>query len=231
MIQIRRSNERGHAQHGWLDSYHTFSFAGYHDPKFMGFRSLRVINQDVINGGTGFPTHPHRDMEIITYMIRGDLAHRDSMGHQAKIERGEVQYMSAGTGITHSEFNANADQAAELLQIWIIPPKEGLPTRYGQKNFLEKFKENKLVKVLSPDGADDSVQVFQNANLYVGWLKPQELNLDLKKERYGWVQVVSGELEVEGEKLGAGDAAALSQLSNPKLKILKDSEFLFFDLE
>lgn len=231
MIQIRRSLDRGHAQHGWLDSYHTFSFAGYQDPKFMGFRSLRVINQDVINEGSGFPTHPHRDMEIITYMIRGELAHKDSMGHQAKIERGEVQYMSAGTGITHSEFNANMDQEAELLQIWIIPPKEGLPTRYGQKNFLEKFKENKLIKVLSPDGSEDSVQIFQNANLYVGWLKAQELELSLEIDRHGWLQVVNGVVEIEGEKLGAGDAAALSKVKNPNLKVLKDSEFLFFDLE
>jgi quercetin 2,3-dioxygenase len=231
MIQIRRSLDRGHAIHGWLDSYHTFSFADFYDPKFMGFRALRVINQDVINGGTGFPTHPHRDMEIITYMIRGDLAHRDSMGHQAKIERGEVQYMSAGTGITHSEFNANLDSEAELLQIWIIPPKEGLPTRYGQKSFLEKFNENKLVKVLSPDGSEDSLQIYQNANLYVGWLKAQELQLSLENDRHGWLQVVKGEIEIEGEKLGAGDAAALSKIKNPKLKVLKDSEFLFFDLE
>ena len=231
MIQIRKSQDRGHANHGWLDSFHTFSFAGYYDPKFMGFRSLRVINQDIIKGGAGFPTHPHRDMEIITYMIRGDLAHRDSMGHQAKIERGEVQYMSAGTGITHSEFNANLDREAELLQIWIIPPKESLPTRYGQKSFLDKLKDNKLVKVLSPDGSEDSVQIAQNARLYVGWLQAQELDLLLDKNRYGWLQVVSGEVEIEGEKLAAGDAAAILDVANPKLKIVKDAEFLFFDLE
>ncbi len=231
MIQIRRSQERGHAEHGWLDSYHTFSFAGYYDPKFMGFRSLRVINQDVIMGGAGFPTHPHRDMEIITYMIKGTLVHRDSMGHQAKIERGEVQYMSAGTGITHSEFNANANTQAELLQIWIVPPKEALPTRYGQKNFKEKFAQNKLVKVLSSDGSDDSVQIFQNASLYVGWLGPQELILPLAQNRHGWIQVVKGEIEIAGEKLFAGDALALSEVNNPLLKVLVESEFLFFDLE
>lgn len=231
MIQIRRSLDRGHAQHGWLDSYHTFSFAGYYHPSHMGFRSLRVINQDLIVGGSGFPTHPHRDMEIITYMIRGTLAHRDSMGHIATIERGEVQYMSAGTGITHSEFNANTDLEAELLQIWIIPPKEALPTRYGQKNFKEKFAENKLVKVLSPDGSDDSVQIFQNASLYVGWLAPQELTLPLALSRHGWLQVVKGEVEIKGEKLFAGDAIALSELEHPQLKVLSPSEFLFFDLD
>lgn len=231
MLQLRRSLERGHAQHGWLDSYHTFSFAGYYDPRFMGFRSLRVINQDVIIGGSGFPTHPHRDMEIITYMIRGTLAHRDSMGHTAKIERGEVQYMSAGTGITHSEFNANTNKDAELLQIWIIPPKEGLPTRYGQKNFKDKFQENRLVKVLSPDGSDESLQIFQNASLYVGWLMPQELTLPLAPSRYGWLQVVKGEVEIAGSKLQAGDALALSNLQDPQLRVLSESEFLFFDLE
>lgn len=231
MIQIRRSQERGHAEHGWLDSYHTFSFASYYHPKFMGFRSLRVINQDVIVGGSGFPTHPHRDMEIITYMIRGTLAHRDSMGHTAKIERGEVQYMSAGTGITHSEFNANTDLEAELLQIWIIPPKVALPKRYGQKNFKEKFAENQLVKVLSPDGSDESVQIFQNASLYVGWLDPQALTLPLARSRHGWLQVVKGEVEIQGEKLFAGDAIALSEIEHPQLKVLSSSEFLFFDLE
>ncbi len=230
MIQIRRSNERGHAKHGWLDSHHTFSFAGYYDSKFMGFRSLRVINQDVILGGSGFPTHPHRDMEIITYMIKGTLAHRDSMGHEAKIERGEVQYMSAGTGITHSEFNAHSDEEAELLQIWIIPPKEGLPTRYGQKSFLDKFKENKLVKVLSPDGSNESVQIFQNSSLYVGWLSAQEIKLNLPQNRHGWLQVVKGDLEIEGENISAGDAVALWDIENPSLKIKSESEFLFFDL-
>ncbi len=230
MLTIRRSNERGLAQHGWLKSHHTFSFADYYDPHHMGFRNLRVINQDVIEGGTGFPTHPHRDMEIVTYMISGALTHRDSMGHTEVIRRGEVQYMSAGTGVAHSEFNASQSEVAHLLQIWIIPQQMGLAPRYGQKSFLPQLQQGKLIKVLSADGSDDSIQIQQDAKLWVGWLSPQRLSLPLAENRHGWLQVVSGELELKGETLRAGDAVALSAEASPTLEVLSAAEILFFDL-
>lgn len=230
MIHIRRSLERGHANHGWLDSYHTFSFAGYYDPRFMGFRTLRVINEDQIEGGQGFGTHPHKDMEIITYMVEGDLAHKDSMGNTEVIRRGEVQYMCAGTGITHSEFNPSAHKKAHLLQIWIEPQEKNLTSSYGQKSFLAQFASKKLIKVLSKDGSDGSIKIHQNASLYIGWLNSQKLQLPIESSRYGWLQVVKGEVQLNDYNLKAGDAASFNELSFPEIEIKGDSEILFFDL-
>lgn len=229
MMKIRRSQERGHAEHGWLDSYHTFSFAGYYDPKHMGFRGLRVINQDRIAGRGGFPTHPHRDMEIITYMVDGELTHQDSMGNKEVIQRGEVQYMCAGTGVAHSEYNAT-DKEAHLLQIWIMPQEQNLKPAYGQKSFLPEFKTGKLVRVLSPDGVDGSVAIKQDAQLWVGWLAPQTLALPLTKDRHGWLQVVKGEVKIKGETLKPGDAVALTNEEKPEMEAVGETEILFFDL-
>jgi redox-sensitive bicupin YhaK (pirin superfamily) len=229
MMKIRRSHERGHAQHGWLDSYHTFSFASYYDPQHMGFRGLRVINQDRIAGLSGFPTHPHRDMEIVSYMVAGELTHKDSMGNVEVIRRGEVQYMCAGTGVAHSEYNA-AEKEAHLLQIWIQPQELGLKPAYGQKSFLPEFNTGNLVRVLSPDGAEGSVAIKQDAQLWVGWLTPQTLALPLTKERHGWLQVVKGTVKIHGEALTAGDAVALSLEDHPTLETEEAAEVLFFDL-
>ncbi|MFP5489852.1 MAG: pirin family protein [Bacteriovoracia bacterium] len=230
MIKIRRSAERGQADHGWLKSHHTFSFAGYYDPKHMGFRNLRVINQGYVAGGGGFPTHPHRDMEIVTYMVEGELTHRDTMGNQEVIRRGEIQYMCAGTGVAHSEYNANTDKTAHLLQIWIEPQATGLKPAYGQKSFLPQFAQGELVRVLSPDGIDGSVAINQDANLWVGWLKAQKLKLPLKKERHGWLQIVSGVVKIHNETLVAGDAVAISGEADTEIETSDKTELLFFDL-
>ncbi|MBY0517854.1 MAG: pirin family protein [Bacteriovoracaceae bacterium] len=230
MLKIRKSNERGAGDHGWLKSYHTFSFADYYDPSNMSFRTLRVINEDKIAGGGGFPTHPHRDMEIVTYMIEGELAHRDSMGNSEVIRRGEVQYMCAGTGIAHSEFNAHQDKEAHLLQIWIMPDKTQLKPGYGQKSFMDEFSKGHLVKVLSSDGSDGSVKIHQDAKLWVGWLKPQTLTLPLSSHRHGWLQVVKGEIEMAGNLLKAGDAVAMSNENDPQISLKNNAEILFFDL-
>jgi redox-sensitive bicupin YhaK (pirin superfamily) len=230
MFKIRRSEERGAGDHGWLKSYHTFSFAEYYDPSFMSFRTLRVINEDKIAGGGGFPTHPHRDMEIVTYMIDGELVHKDSMGNSEVIRRGEVQYMCAGTGIAHSEFNAHQDREAHLLQIWIMPDKTQLKPGYGQKSFLDEFSKGNLVKVLSSDGSDGSVKIHQDAKLWVGWLKPQTLSLPLSSLRHGWLQVVKGEIEMAGNILKAGDAVAISSEADPQISLTNEAEILFFDL-
>ena len=172
MLTIRRSEERGHADHGWLDTYHTFSFADYHDPDFMGFGPLRVINQDVVQPGQGFGSHPHRDMEIVTYVIEGVLEHRDSMGTGSRIRPGEVQLMSAGTGVTHSEFNASRSEALELLQTWVIPARRGTEPRYEQRAFPAQERRNRMRLVVSPDGAQGSLTIGQDVRLYAATLGP-----------------------------------------------------------
>ncbi len=231
MMKIRRSHDRGHARHGWLESFHSFSFAGYYDPRHMGFRRLRVINQDLIAPSSGFPTHPHRDMEIISYLVEGQLAHRDSMGHTEVITRGEVQYMSAGTGVAHSEYNPSLDERAHLLQIWIEPQQLGLKPRYAQRSFLKEFEGGGLVQVLSPDGAAGSLEIHQDARLHIAWPKEKSsIMLPLKKDRHGWLQVVRGEIAIGDQVLGPGDAAAISGEENPVLEASAQSEFLFFDL-
>ena len=236
MITVRKSAERGHAQHGWLDTYHTFSFADYYDPNFMGFRGLRVINEDRVKGGEGFPTHPHRDMEILTYILSGSLEHRDSMGTGEVIHPGELQRMSAGTGITHSEFNASPKDPVHLLQIWILPSRQGIKPSYQQVT-LPAAKLDGLHLAASPGaGGDDAVHIESDVRLYIGRLAGQKsLQAQLAAGRYGWLQVARGSVAVNGVKLEAGDGAAISQ--ETKLTISHEAkagngaaEILFFDL-
>ena len=230
MKTIRRANERGHAQHGWLDTYHTFSFADYYDPKWMGFRSLRVINDDLVMPGMGFGTHPHRDMEIITYILSGSLAHKDSMGNGRVIRRGEVQYMAAGTGVQHSEFNPAKDEAVHLLQIWIQPDSKGAKPRYGEKS-LADAPAGTLQLVTSKTGREGSLAINQDADLYVAKLEEgNEISHTLQPGRHAWVHVAEGEVNLDGETLLTGDAVALSQESAVKLVGLKPSQVLLFDL-
>lgn len=231
MINIRRSNERGHANHGWLDTRFSFSFADYYDPKFMGFRNLRVINEDFIEPAQGFPKHGHRDMEIITYMISGELSHRDSMGNGETIYPNEVQRMTAGTGVLHSEYSSPTDKT-HLLQIWILPEKNNLQPGYEQKEFSPEEKQGRLRLIASRGGDDGSVHINQDVNLYASILpEGKEIRHDLANGRHAWMQLISGSLEVNGEKLKAGDGAAISDEASLAIKSLDDkSEFLLFDL-
>ena len=221
-MNIRRSDDRGFADHGWLKSYHTFSFADYHDPAFMGFRSLRVINEDYIAGGRGFGSHPHKDMEIITYVLEGALAHKDSMGHQENINAGDVQKMSAGTGVTHSEFNADTKKPVHLFQIWIQPNKRGIPPSYYQKTIPSSFKEG-LVLIDTP--------IQQDAQIFIGRFKAgAEHSYSIKPKRGVWLQMTAGEIDVNGARLNDSDAVAVENESTLVIKIVKNSEFLLFDL-
>jgi redox-sensitive bicupin YhaK (pirin superfamily) len=234
MIQIRRAGERGHANHGWLDTHHTFSFSDYYDPEFMGFRSLRVINEDKVQAGYGFPTHPHRDMEIITYVLEGSLEHRDSMGTGSVIRPGDVQKMSAGTGIRHSEFNHSKTEPVHLYQIWILPERNGIKPMYEQKAIPAAEKQGKLRLLASPRGGNGSsaVKLYQDAELYSAELAPsQSVEHALGKDRYAWVQVARGSVTVNGRELNSGDGAALAQ--EPRITITggsAKSEVLLFDL-
>ena len=231
MIKIRRSNERGHADHGWLDTNFTFSFADYYDPQFMGFRNLRVINEDYIEPAQGFPKHGHRDMEIITYMIDGELSHRDSMGNGETIRPHEVQRMTAGTGVLHSEYSSPTDRT-HLLQIWILPEKNGLTPSYEQKLFPPEEKQGKLRLVASRGGDDGSVSINQDVDLYASVLEDGDaVQHELASGRHAWVQLISGSIDVNGETLNAGDGAAVSDESTLNIKALDGkSEFLLFDL-
>jgi redox-sensitive bicupin YhaK (pirin superfamily) len=231
MIQIRKSEERGHADHGWLKSYHTFSFADYYEPEFMGFRALRVINEDWVSGGEGFPPHPHRDMEIITYILSGELEHKDSMGNGSVIRPGDVQRMSAGTGVKHSEFNHSKDKTVHLLQIWITPAETGIKPGYEEKKFSLEERKNRLKLVASPNSQDGSVLIHQDAKLYASVLEAgKEVSYDLDPKRFAWIQVAEGEIEVNGKKLSAGDAAAVGEERKLTLSGKKNAEFLLFDL-
>jgi len=231
MIKFRRSNERGHANHGWLDTYHTFSFADYYDPQNMGFRDLRVINEDFVAPGQGFPKHGHRDMEIITYVIDGELSHRDSMGNGETIRPHEVQRMTAGTGVLHSEHSSPTDKT-HLLQIWILPERQNLQPGYEQKLFSPEEKQAKLRMVASKGGDDGSVHINQDVKLYASLLNEGEsVTHELNAGRHAWVQLVSGSLDVNGEMLSPGDGAAISGESALKLRSGADqTEFLLFDL-
>jgi len=231
MIQIRKSDERGHANHGWLDTHFTFSFADYYDPKQVYFRTLRVMNDDRVAGGRGFPMHPHRDMEIVTYVLEGALEHRDSMGNGSIIKPGDIQYMSAGTGVTHSEFNASETEPVHLYQIWMLPEKQGLKPAYGQKNFSEAEKRGKLRLLVSPDGRDGSVKTRQDNDLYATVLGAGEMvRHELKPERCAYVQVARGSVILNGKRLEEGDGAAISEEKTVELKGEKDAEVLLFDL-
>ena len=231
MINIRRSNDRGGGDHGWLKTRYTFSFNDYWDDKWMGFRSLRVINEDFVGPNGGFPTHPHRDMEIITYILSGEIEHKDSLGTGSVIRPGDGQRMTAGRGIRHSEYNPSATEAAHLLQIWITPEKQGLEPSYEQRSFPEAEKRGKLRLIASNDGADGSVRINQDAKLFVSLLAPgEEATHSLGGKRHAWLQVAKGEVELNGQKLGQGDGAAISEEKKLTIKGTKDAEVLLFDL-
>jgi hypothetical protein len=231
MIRVRKAGERGHARHGWLESFHTFSFAGYHDPGHMGFRALRVINEDRVQPGRGFDTHSHRDMEIVSYGIEGALAHRDSLGNGSLIRPGDVQRMSAGTGVTHSEFNASESELVHFLQIWVLPERDGLEPSYEQKHFPVEARRGTLRLVASRDGREGSLRIHQDVALYAGLLEPgTTLSHALAPGRHAWLQVARGAVDVGGIALGAGDGAALSEEPSLLLAAHEPAEVLLFDL-
>ncbi|MEC5343774.1 pirin family protein [Brenneria populi] len=228
MIYSRKAQQRGHANHGWLDSWHTFSFADYYDPEFMGFSALRVINEDRIAGGQGFGTHPHKDMEILTYVLDGAVEHQDSMGNKTRIQAGEFQIMSAGTGIRHSEYNASGDELLHLYQIWIIPQKSGLAPRYEQKRF--DIPQGRQL-VLSPDARDGSLKVFQDMTLWRWALKAREQSIyQVQAGRRVWIQVVRGSVAINGHQAIVSDAFAIWDEETLSIHADKESEILLFDL-
>ena len=231
MITVRPAQERGHFDHGWLDTSHTFSFADYHDPRHMGFRALRVINEDHVRGGRGFGTHPHRDMEIITYVLEGALQHRDSMGNGSVIRPDDVQRMSAGTGVTHSEYNASPTDPVHLLQIWILPARTGLPPSYEQRAFPQSEKRGRLLLVAAPDGRDGAVTIHQDAALYVTVLGDREhVRHGLAPGRAAWVQIARGAATLNDVPLAAGDGAAVTDERALELRADGGVEALVFDL-
>ena len=231
MIDIIRSDSRGAADHGWLRSKHTFSFADYHNPEMMGFAKLRVVNEDWIEPGMGFGTHPHRDMEIVTYMIDGALEHKDSMGNGSTIRPGELQRMTAGTGVLHSEFNHSQEEQAHLLQIWILPERNGLEPGYEQKLFPSDEKRNTWRIVGSRDGRDGSLTIHQDVNLLSTELEAgKELEYEFEGKRRGFLQVVHGSIDVDGESISAGDAVATQDQSALTVRAIDDAELLLFDM-
>jgi redox-sensitive bicupin YhaK (pirin superfamily) len=231
MIAIRRAADRGHFDHGWLNTYHTFSFAEYHDPAHMGFRALRVINEDRVQAGRGFPTHAHQDMEILSYVLEGALEHKDSMGNGSIIRPGEVQRMSAGTGVRHSEHNPSKLEPVHFLQIWILPERHGLPPGYEQKAFAAADTHNRLRLIASHDGRDGSVTVHQDVDVYLAKLDANhELVKRLRPQRYAWVQVARGALRLNGDELAAGDGAAVTSETTLTLSATQPAEVLLFDL-
>jgi hypothetical protein len=231
MIQLRKSHERGHAEHGWLDSYHTFSFADYYDPEHTNFRTLRVINEDIVAPKMGFGMHPHRDMEIITYVVDGALRHRDSMGNTAVMRGGDVQRISAGTGIMHSEMNESTTEPVHLLQIWIMPDAKNAKPAYAEKSFAAAAP-GQLHLIASKKGRDGSISINQDADLYVAKLKAGEsLKHAFAASRNGWLQVIEGDLEANGNRLTNGDAAAVSETDLLTITAGKSAHFLLFDLD
>ncbi len=231
MIHIRKSHDRGHANHGWLETHYTFSFADCYDSKHVHFRTLRVMNDDRIAGGGGFPMHPHRDMEIVTYVLEGALAHRDSMGNGSVIKPGDIQYMSAGTGVTHSEFNASETDPVHLYQIWMFPEEKNLKPAYDQKHFGAAEKRGKLRLLVSPDGRDGSVKIRQDNELYATLLSDGEsVKHELKPERHAYVQVARGSVKLNGTQLEEGDGAAISDEKAVELIGVGQAEVLLFDL-
>ena len=228
MIYVRKAEERGHANHGWLDSWHTFSFASYHDANFMGFSALRVINEDVIDGGQGFGTHPHKDMEILTYVLSGTVEHQDSMGNKEQIPAGEIQIMSAGTGVRHSEYNASESEPLHLYQIWIIPERTGIEPRYDQRRFPD-VQGRQLV--LSPDAREGSLKVFQDMTLS-RWVMAagEQDNVAIDAGRRIWIQVVKGDVTVNGNAITTSDALAIWDESALTIEASSAAEVLLFDL-
>ena len=230
MIKIRRSNERGHGNHGWLDSYHTFSFADYYDPEHSGFRSLRVINEDRVLGANGFDTHPHRDFEIISYVISGALKHEDSMGHAAVMKAGDMQHISAGTGIEHSEFNNSHSDPVHFLQIWVVPSRKGLTPSYSQASF-SGAKVGELTLACSPEGRSGTIKINQDVELLVGKLAPfGKVTYPIKQNRYLWIQLIAGDLELAGSRLLPGDGVSVESESKLQLDSENGAHFLLFDL-
>jgi len=231
MIKIRKAKDRGHFNFGWLDTFHTFSFGDYYNPSFMGFRSLRVINEDFVHAGRGFPTHSHRDMEIITYILEGAMDHRDSMGNGSVIRPGDVQRMTAGTGVSHSEANPSPENSVHLLQIWIIPEERGLEPGYEQKFFGDEQKQGSLCLIASADGRGGSVKVHQDVSVYSAMLENgQEVSLQLAANRHAWIQVARRSVSVNGENLDQGDGAAISGESNLTISGRARAEILLFDM-
>ena len=231
MIKLRPAKERGHANHGWLDSYHTFSFADYQDPDYMGFRNLRVINEDRVQAAQGFGTHSHRDMEIISYVLEGQIEHKDSMGTGSIIKPGDVQRMSAGTGVTHSEFNPSKKELLHFLQIWILPEKTGLKPSYEQRSFKKEDKLNKLCLVASNDSQSGAVKIHQDVNLFISLLdKDKKVEHRLKEGRHAWIQVAGGSIIINNVSLNAGDGVAISEDKLLTITAKTPSEILLFDL-
>lgn len=231
MITVRQAKDRGHFNFGWLDTYHSFSFGDYYDPRFMGFRDLRVINEDRVHPGRGFPTHGHRDMEIITYILEGSLEHKDSIGTGSVIRPGEVQRMSAGSGVRHSEQNSSESDPVHLLQIWIMPNEQDIEPSYEQKTYADEEKRGRLRLVASPDGSDNSVRIHQDARVYATLLEPgQEVVHQLDPERHAWVQVARGAITLNDQPLNQSDGAAVSREQSLKLVGREAAEVLLFDL-
>jgi redox-sensitive bicupin YhaK (pirin superfamily) len=238
MLKLRKAGERGRADHGWLDSHHTFSFADYYDPAHMGFRALRVINDDTVAAGRGFGSHPHRDMEIISYVLEGALAHKDSMGTGSTIEPGDVQRMSAGTGVVHSEFNASKSQPVHFLQIWLLPRERGMQPGYEQKRFTAEDKAGKLRLVVSPDGRDGSITAHTEAEIYAGVFDRGQRAEHViggsrsvaSDARHAWVHVATGKARVNGQDLNAGDGLALTDETTVAIEGIDHAEVLLFDL-
>jgi quercetin 2,3-dioxygenase len=231
MITVRPATERGHFDHGWLDTSHTFSFASYHDPRHMGFRALRVINEDRVQPGEGFGTHAHRDMEILTWILEGALEHKDSMGNGSVIRPGDIQRMSAGTGVTHSEFNPSREALVHLLQIWLLPNQRELQPSYEEKRFPPETLRGRLTLIAAGDGRQGAVTIHQDADLWVAQLKEGEsVRHDLKSGRYAWLQVARGAVTLKGKALGAGDGAAVSDEPSIEVTATGPGEVLLFDL-
>ncbi|MBF0571122.1 MAG: pirin family protein [Candidatus Omnitrophica bacterium] len=229
---VRPALERGHTDQGWLNSYHTFSFADYYDPNHMGFSTLRVINEDRIQGGTGFGAHSHNDMEIVSYVVSGGLEHADSLGNKAVILPDEVQIMSAGAGITHAERNFFKDLETHFFQIWILPEKKGMRQSYGQKSFKNEFSEQDLVLVVSRDKRNGSIGINQDADIYIGRLKfREEINFNIRPERHIWIQMIKGVSEINKINLKAGDGLSISKEKRAIILAMEDSEFILFDLK
>ena len=230
MLNTRLNDDRGHANHGWLDTRYTFSFSDYHDPAHMGFRALRVINEDYIAPGMGFGTHPHRDMEILSYVLSGQLGHKDSLGSGGVLQHGEVQFMSAGTGIRHSEANPSATETTHMLQIWLLPNRNGLDPKYEQKKFPITAEPNQLHLIASHDGRDGSFLIRSEAEMYAGKLTAGTELTHKLAGKHGWLQVASGEITVNGRALHAGDGVAISDEAHVEIAAVNDAEILLFDL-